>query len=174
MEVIEAKSMEGITAAVIKGFPADLNWYEEGRERGDYLLVRTANRLYLLTSASQEQALETLRELPANAESNLAGGDPLLEFPPAPGRGWGGDEPYERTDNRYRWFVERQDRMVVSIKGVRIRKPQVRYRVAFRTNPDHQIVDYVQGIGIIRYIYMHHGTVAETDVHLVEFHRGRP
>ena len=35
-----------------------------------------------------------------------------------------------------------------------------------------EIVYFVPGIGITRYVFSHHGTVAEADVRLIEFRRG--
>lgn len=40
MEVIETINREQVTAAIVKGFPEDLAWYEEGKERGDYLIIQ--------------------------------------------------------------------------------------------------------------------------------------
>jgi hypothetical protein len=36
--------------------------------------------------------------------------------------------------------------------------------------PDDTEFDFVSGIGITSYEYHHHGTIAETELHLVEFH----
>ena len=39
---------------------------------------------------------------------------------------------------------------------------------AMRTNPEHEIVTFVPGVGITAYVYAHHGTVSEVNVRLVE------
>lgn len=39
----------------------------------------------------------------------------------------------------------------------------------FRTNPDHQILEFTPGTGITAYVYSHHGTLAGVDVKLVSF-----
>jgi hypothetical protein len=74
-------------------------------------------------------------------------------------------------DGRYAWCVD--DRSTVSlagIKGVPQERRSTAYALAYRTNPDHQIATYVPGIGLVSYVYSHHGTVSEVDVRLVEFH----
>jgi hypothetical protein len=45
------------------------------------------------------------------------------------------------------------------------------WTVAYRTCPDHQVIDIAPGVGIIRLECDHHGTVACEDVRLVEFKR---
>jgi hypothetical protein len=45
------------------------------------------------------------------------------------------------------------------------------YSLAYRTLPDDTKIDFVPGVGIVTYEYHHHGTVADTEVKLVEFHR---
>jgi hypothetical protein len=46
------------------------------------------------------------------------------------------------------------------------------YQLVYRTLPDHQIIEFAPNIGITRYTYVHHGTVSETDLKLIEFHLG--
>ena len=46
------------------------------------------------------------------------------------------------------------------------------FLLSFRTRPDHTIIEFVPGIGITRYVYVHHGTVAEADVKLIEYYPG--
>jgi len=36
--------------------------------------------------------------------------------------------------------------------------------------PDDTTVELAQGIGVLRYEYHHHGTTADTELRLVEFH----
>jgi hypothetical protein len=44
------------------------------------------------------------------------------------------------------------------------------YEVEFATNPDDREFEFVDGVGITSYQYHHHGTIAETELHLVGFH----
>jgi hypothetical protein len=43
-------------------------------------------------------------------------------------------------------------------------------RMEYWTLPDDQKIELSPGIGILTYRYHHHGTVADTDLRLVEFH----
>jgi hypothetical protein len=42
------------------------------------------------------------------------------------------------------------------------------------TTADNQTLEFVPGLGITHYTYVHNGTTAEADVRLVEFHLGTP
>jgi len=43
--------------------------------------------------------------------------------------------------------------------------------LTYRTNPDHQLITFVPGVGITRYQYEHHGTVARVDAELTSLRR---
>jgi len=43
------------------------------------------------------------------------------------------------------------------------------YEIEYRTNPDDTEFEFVPGVGITSYEYHHHGSIAETELHLVEF-----
>ena len=47
------------------------------------------------------------------------------------------------------------------------------FTLVYRTNPDHQIIDFVPGIGIVGFQYVHHGTLSETDLGLIEFGKAK-
>jgi hypothetical protein len=49
---------------------------------------------------------------------------------------------------------------------------RVAFEVEFRTNPDDEEFEFVSGVGITRYEYHHHGTIADTELRLAEFHPG--
>jgi len=38
--------------------------------------------------------------------------------------------------------------------------------------PGYEIIEFVPGVGITRYTFFHHGTVSETDLRLIEYHKG--
>lgn len=74
----------------------------------------------------------------------------------------------------YCWVVSevRQEKLL-GVKGVDASKAMTISQTAYRTNPSHQFVDYAPGIGIVRYQYVHHGTVSECDMKLIEFQPGK-
>jgi hypothetical protein len=44
------------------------------------------------------------------------------------------------------------------------------FRMEYWTLPDDQKIELVPGLGVLSYRYHHHGTLADTDLRLVEFH----
>ena len=47
------------------------------------------------------------------------------------------------------------------------------WQIVYRSLPDHQIMEIAEGLGIVRYVYEHHGTVASVDARLVLFRASR-
>ena len=79
----------------------------------------------------------------------------------------------KRPDKWYQWHVEAARCVqIAGIPAVDAKRRRREYRIGFRTCPAHEIVHFVPGIGITRYVFSHHGTVAEADVRLIEFRRG--
>lgn len=174
MEVLERLSRGQVTAAVVKGHPLDLAHFENGKAPGDYLMVRVGpGKYYLLRQNRRDEALQRLRD-----ENDLLHGlvrdeEMFLDTPLVPGKIYGEVAQITRQDLSYSWIVESVGPAKLDgIKGIPPRGQKVQYELVHRTRPDHQIIDFVPGIGITRYIYGHHGTVSEIEVKLVEFRRG--
>ena len=91
--------------------------------------------------------------------------DPLKQ-----GLEFGMESNDERIDHRYRWYVDNEETNIFYKVGS-IEKAVNRFTLLYRTNPDHEIVHFVPSIGIAKFIYVHHGTISEADVSLVEFHQ---
>jgi len=174
MQVLETLTRDQVTAALVQGYPLDLAHFENGKAPGDYLIVRVGpGKYYLLRPNRTEEALRRLRD-----ENDLLGGlvredEIILDAPLVPGKIYGETEQITRRDKSYFWIVEdARPAELRGIKGIAPAGGKMEYEITQRTLPDHQIVDFVPGIGITRYVYGHHGTVSETDVKLVEFRRG--
>ncbi len=175
MQVLETLTRGQVTAAVVKGYPLDLAHFEEGMAPGDYLIVRVgAARCYLIRPPRVEETLRRLRD-PNDPLAGLVREDEIiLDAPLVAGKVYGEANQMTRQDRLYFWIVE--DARPAELRGIRGVSPAVRkteYEITHRTLPDHQVVYFVPGIGITRYVYGHHGTVSDTDVKLVEFHRGK-
>ena len=77
-----------------------------------------------------------------------------------------------RDDDMYCWAVNSVESVsLTNVKGLAPKRYEV-YEIDYRTNPDDITLQLLPGVGVIRYQYHHHGTVAETDVKLVAFHTG--
>ncbi len=177
MEVTEAICRGHLTAALLKGHPGDLVGYDkQGRSRSDYLIIRVGpGKFYELSRERAKEALRRLRD-----EKDLLHGllkrydEPFFDLPLVPGKTFGLPERVTRRDTRYCWAVESEDPVQLKqIKEISPSRTMTQYRLTYRTNPDHVIVDFVPGIGITRYIYEHHGTPMEIDLKLIEFHPAR-
>lgn len=102
--------------------------------------------------------------------SRMAGGD-MVKFPMRKGEEWGHECDFERTDHMYCYYVKDvKNKDLSDIKGVGkgIRKV---YTITYRIVSSNEEVDYAEGIGIIKYKFVHHGTTDEEYWRLVEVKR---
>jgi len=164
MEVMGLEHVGRYEVAVMKGHPQDLAWYEESKPRSDYLIVRDGTKYYHLKGSRIPEA--------AQLESKLDFNSLFLEVPPPMGC-LARDPDIKGDDEMYCWAVS--DPMPVrldGVKGVPADTELKGFELAFRTNPDQQLVTFVPGLGITSYVYEHHGTVSEVSMKLTEFHLG--
>jgi hypothetical protein len=174
MQVLETLTRGQVTAALVKGYPADLAHFEEGKAPGDYLIVRVRpGKYYLVRQLRTEETLRRLRDQNDLLAGLVREDEIILDAPLAPGKIYGEADLITRQDKMYSWIVEEaRPAELRGIKGIAPAGRKMEYEITHRTLPGHRIVDFVPGIGITRYVYGHHGTVSETDVKLVEFRRG--
>jgi len=157
MEVTESISRADGVVAVLKGHPGDLTWFEPGRDRGNYLLIKIGDsRYYLLQESRFDQAYTRVEDPAEPLDSLVRDHELILQLPLKPGSRFGEADQMNRSDNMYTWYVE-------SVK-------RGRYDLTFSTNPDHLFITYVRGTGITSFIYGHHGTVSLVDVRLAVSH----
>ncbi|MEB3828781.1 hypothetical protein [Phormidium sp. CCY1219] len=173
MEVIENFQRGHLNVAVIKGHPADLVWYREGKQRGDYLIVEVnPGKYYLVMGDRVPEVLTRLKDEGDFLANLLEESELFLESPLRDGQVFGPTSQLTRLDGAYRWNVEQQE--LVGLKAKRIASgSKTQYRFTYRTAPDRVVVDFIPGVGMSRYQYLHHGTVSEIDVKLIEFQPGK-
>ncbi|MHC1762940.1 MAG: hypothetical protein AB9869_01355 [Verrucomicrobiia bacterium] len=168
MEVLDLVTNQSARAAVVRGLPDELTGYEAGFQPGYSVLLCVSNRVYRFGEGTEQDARSRARELlrssPVVTECNE-----FLVLPLGKGKEWAGDT--ERSDHWYRWYVEAEGRKRVRVKGSPIKRPTSTWRLAFRTCPEHEIMEITEGLGITRFVYEHHGTVQSVDVRLVSFKR---
>jgi len=160
-----------IRAAVINGFPSDLDWSNGRPQPSDSLLIESPGKFYVVADEGFTDALHQL-EQPSGDLSNLLSDDALfLRWPLRRGQKFCESEGMARPDNGYCWVVESSRLNILQgITGVSPRK-RPEFVIAYRTNPDHIKFTFVPQIGMTTYEYRHHGTVADTELKLVEFHQ---
>jgi len=167
-EVVESFDTLECRAALVRGWPDELAWYEPGQNPGLTLVVMYGNRVFTRGVQGEPEAREAVAKLSREAERVLlADSDVFLDLPLAKSKRWGGDPG--RADTLYCWFVEDVREGPLRVRGCPSSAIYTTYTVAYRTLPDHQVVEIAPGLGIVRYEYEHHGTVACADVRLVEF-----
>ena len=162
---------QGSLVTVVRDYPGRLAWYEPGQPHRYDILVSAGNRLYryraeTLGADNQSAAVALAQGMARGAvKTNESLDDLLFEFPLAIGKRWGGDP--DRDDRMYCWTIDDAKSKTIHASGIRAGRRYPVYTMAYRTNPDHEFIDFAPGIGIIHFIYGHHGTVAAADVRLV-------
>lgn len=101
-------------------------------------------------------------------EWNRVEGADMVKMPLFKGKEWGHECDFKRTDHRYCYYVKDVKYKDLSyIKGIGKGTRKI-YTISYNILSSHDEIDYVEGIGIIRYEYVHHGTVDEKYIKLVE------
>jgi hypothetical protein len=158
--------------AEVKGHPQDLAWFDEKAGPGDYLIVYdgTAN-YYLLQGNDRKRLLKRVRAAKEDLEDLFWPSDLFLTWSLSAGNSYGSDpEMPVRTDHMYCWALERTSlQAITDVPGIEPAQQQTSYRLAYRTNPDEQVMDFVPNIGLTTFTYVHHGTVAEAHLELIAF-----
>lgn len=150
--------------AIVTGFPGDVAWYEQGMTPKYSVLVEDDKRVYLNTYQDEHQAVMAANYVQAGAKEKVSFPDCIMEFPLTKGKEYKADP----EDGRYAWSVDSVDKVRMKVKGCKSGKPVTKYGLSYRTGADDTEMEFVPGLGITRYVYEHHGTVASEDLRLIE------
>jgi len=171
-EVIRVIRRNGLVATVIRGFPADFDWSEGNVARSDLLFVRTEDdRLHWFTNGREiEEKLTRLTDPHDSLQGMLTEDDLLMKLPPKKGMKFCDNESKARPDDRYCWVIASERE--VTLNGVKGLEPGKRtaFLLQYVTLPDDTELEFVPGVGFISYRYHHHGSVADTEMSLIEYH----
>lgn len=168
MEILDALTIPGGTAVVVRGMVSETSGYMPDQEPGYSVLVETKSRVELFPQPSELEARTFAKSL-AVEPGPFPEGDLLLELPLAKDKAWGSEGP--RDDHMYQWFVEEERENSTPASGAP--SSGRLFLVAYRTNPDTTTMELAPGVGITRWTYEHHGTVSATDLRLVALERGK-
>jgi hypothetical protein len=171
--VTRAIRRDGLIIAVVKGMPGDLDWSDGNATPKLSVVIRTQEaKFYLLEGDEARSAIAELDNLHYSWQQVPIDDDWFLQLPLAEGEKFCDANGMRRTDGEYCWVAgPPQALLLTDVKGIPSGK-HIAYRVAYRTNPDDMEFDFVPGIGMVSYEYHHHGTTADTELHVVEFHDG--
>lgn len=169
MEVERVFQRNNVIGYELLGAPWDLAWYEAGKTPSEYGIIQSGGKYYRVP-------VEVVIRL-MNEDDNLYGlvdeNDIFLETPLVNGSKFCDTVSMTRPDNMYCWNVgEGKPFDASGIKGIDASEEYWEYPVVNATMPDVSIMAFIPGIGVSRYVYRHHGTVSEVDVHLIEYYSG--
>lgn len=178
VRVLEVRHRKSQVIARIEGWLEDLAWYEPVKPPGNHVLVSDVQRgLHLLGNSAALSLWARLGTAPKESvsEEELEQSERLLPAEIAEGSAWGDPEHLAREDAMYvRRVEETGTQGLDGLGGWSGRSRAPFFRIAYRTHPDHSLMDFVPGLGFTRYTYVHHGTVAECEMRLVAVERKRP
>jgi len=155
--------------AVLSGFPRDLDWATGEVPAMPWLLIETKRHEVFLNPLPPDFDYAKLEKDAATLDKLLSEDNLLFRWPLKKGMKFGDAESLRRDDARYCWVVASQEtKKRGEIKALPSLSREV-FLLQYMTNPDDTEIELSPGIGILSYQYHHHGTVAESDLTLVEF-----
>jgi hypothetical protein len=91
------------TAAVISGFPSDLNWTDGHPTPSDSLLVEASGKFYFISADRFQDAVKRLEQPFGTLDGFLTDNDLILEWPLNRGQKYCDSDSLARQDNMYCW-----------------------------------------------------------------------
>jgi hypothetical protein len=171
MEIERVIPRGNLVAAVVKGFPRDLDRSKGDTTPAESLIIESGGaKFYWIPPASFKSVLARL-ENPADKLENLTTASQLfLQLPLAQGDKFCDMTGMIRTDGFYCWVAE--EPQAAELSGVQGIPPgeHTAYPVHFLTADESTSYDFVPGVGITRYSFQVHGTQSDTELRLEEFH----
>ena len=169
MEVMQVIQRDAITGYILHGGPWDLAWYEEGKAPDDYGIIQIGERFYK-TSLETTQRLQDENDPLTDLVNDY---QLLLDAPLLAGKKFCDATSMARDDGMYCWVVG-QDAEIspVGFLSIGATESLAEFPIRYQTLPDYTEVRFIPGIGISGYVYVHHGTVSEVDVRLVDYLAG--
>lgn len=170
MEVLETFEESFFTAALLRGHPGDLMFYEPGRKPVEYVIVSSGGWYFRLNSS----AWSILKSPDADRSAIMKPAQMILDAPLIDGKRF--CEPEQLlVQVRYCWNVREREVQLKKILGLppRLLMEHRGYDMTFQTSPDHTTIVFVPGLGIIDYHAAHHSSDGvAVDMVLIEYHAG--
>jgi hypothetical protein len=161
---------KGVVAAIVTGFPADLDWAAGASEPKPWLILENENHQIFYENLGPDYDLSKLEGDDHVFDRFMVEDNYFLQWPLHQGAKFCGEEAEKRDDGMYCWVVAAATtKKLEPVKGMPGGDQSV-FQLQYRTLPDDTTVEVIPGIGLLSYQYHHHGTVADTELQLVEFH----
>jgi hypothetical protein len=163
-KILATLERDSSIVATVVNWPSNLAWWDPSQPPDTTLLVCLNNRVHHLGRDQRGGASATAEA--AAGSLSLTAANLVLELPLHRGQLYG-QEPSDRADTFYGWYVEAAAPMPKTLARLGAHPTDSLYTIAYRTVPDHQILEFAPGLGVTRYTYVHHGTMATTSATLI-------
>lgn len=169
MEVKRVFQRNNIVGYEMLGAPWDLAWYEEGKEPSEYGIIQAGGKFYRVSIETIWRLMDETDVLRALVNEN----EIFLDIPLISGKKFCDTFSISRSDGMYCWTVgDAIQAETANIKGIDVSASLIEFPIYNGTMPDHSMIQFIQSIGISRYVYRHHGTISDVDVRLIEYYAG--
>jgi hypothetical protein len=169
-EIVEAAAGKKFRAALMKGHPHDLAWYEDGKQPSLRILVMTdAGAFHEVIEGDTAAEFATLKKTGALPKGMLTVDTLIFKRDMKPDDRFG-DPEATKNGPRYCWVVEgvKKGAALPGIKGLLPQSMFTTYDLAYLTSPDDTHMQFTPMVGFVSYAYHHHGTRGDCDLKLVE------
>jgi len=171
MSVNKVIRNKDLVAAIVTGFPADLDFSAGAAVPQPWLILQDTKHNFFHVNLGPNYDLTKFDGADPSFARFMDTDALLFQWPLRKGAKFCDFEAKGREDNMYCWVVSQETiKPEISIKGAPTSKLQV-FALQYRSLPDDTTMELVPGLGLLSYEYHHHGTVADTELRLVEFHR---
>ena len=175
MRCLTVRSVESVRVALVRGWVQGSAWYEPSAPATYAVLIESSERLRAIQARDSATAVDSMNSV--LGAGNRAGehGELLVDSALAPGHVYGAiTDRGPRDDDFYEWRVEDRAPIPVHAPWRSFASSTDAWRLAYRTLPDTQTLEFVPGVGITRFTYSHHGTTADTDLRLAAVRNSAP
>jgi hypothetical protein len=170
MTVDKVLRRDDLVATVVTGFPADLDWSGGTAEPKQWLILEDGKHQVHYVNLGPNFDLSGYEKGDRNFDKFLVDDTLLFKWPLKKGAKFCDEEAMKREDGFYCWNVEDESkRKLEAVKGAPEGEQTV-FLLHYWSNPDDTRMELVPGLGLVSYRYHHHGTVADTELQLVEYH----
>ena len=167
MEVVEVVERNDIIGYKMLGALWDLEFYQDGRQPSEFAFIKVGTgRIYRGTIDQYSRMKDENDPL----VDLVYDGDLFMDIPLTDGEKTCEAFSIARPDGFYCWRVKASETQLTDVVGVDTTIPMTEFVVSQSTNPDYSEFHFVPGIGITQFKYVHHGTISEVNISLVEYH----
>lgn len=155
IEIEEVTGKDNLIVAIMSGDGFGMEWAPPKSLSFFWLLDENTGHFINASAEVKERCLL--------GDRNVLNNSPTLVLPLKVGDKWGEEPPVPRDDGWYQWHVEGMESIKVPLGTYTC------FRIAYRTVPDHELIWFAPGLGIVKRQYRHHGTIISTDYELIEY-----